>query len=208
MNSIEDALSRLRAADPARSVAADAPSTALLSSITAQRGGAGSVADVRRRTAPRRLGLAAGLLAGAATVAVGTVSWPRHHTPPPSVAGAVTTLSDGGVRVRVFWSDFDNLARLQAQLRAQHINALVLKADPACTLPLPDGDPAIRQAVPVDTPSADGHLWTIYPSRVPPGDTVVIGLDGPLSSGDRSANLFLTARPPTCLPPSLVAGPP
>lgn len=124
------------------------------------------------------------------------------------MAGAVSLQTDGGVRVRVFWSDLANTATLQAALRAEHINALVLKADPSCTLPLPDGDPAIQQAVPVDSPSADGHLWTIYPSRIPPGDTVVIGLDGPLPTGERSATLFLTPHPPTCLPPSLVSGPP
>lgn len=185
---MNDAISRFRWADPA-----DVPVPFAAEHVFARIVATPRSAGRRRRSATRRLVFAGAVAAVISTV--GVVAWPSYDGTPPSSAYAITKSGDG-VRVEVHWDGLKNTGALQADLRAAGVPATVMRADPACTLPLPAGDPSFANAVDVQgVKSPRESLWRIVPARIPPGGKVVIGVQEPVG-----AVLVLTRDVPSCFP--------
>ena len=198
---IDNARSRLRAADPAATRDAADPNAADAQAMLTRilDSAEPAPAPVRRRSPQRRLllGGAVATAAAAATV-IGVVSLPGSHTSPASAAYAVAKHADGSVSVSVHWDELHDPAALNAELQRVGARTVVIQrsAPGGCTTSfaidpahsgiargkLPDlRDPAARKAyfervspwVDPESSSTDGTVFTIHPDKIPAGDTLL-----------------------------------
>jgi hypothetical protein len=199
-------MDKLRAGDPALGLDLDAvrPSLAEVLAAAESDGGA-KVAGIDRG---RRRLVAAALLGVAAAVIAGVVVWPGQHGGPPSTAYGVTNRGNGLVDVRLPWNQPYTPSALQAKLRAAGVPAVVLMESPygKCHEPRQDG---IRSGKIILLPKNPGRdqAFTIRPSAMPPGSTLVIVLripgEGPGEQNNLGTTYVTDQKPATCAPQSI-----
>jgi hypothetical protein len=205
-------MDRLRAGDPALDLELDAVTPSLAEVLAAAESDDGAeIADIGR-SGRRRLVAAAGLLGVAAAVIAGVVVWPGQHGGPPSTAYGVTNRGNGLVDVRLPWNQPYTAAALQAKLRAAGVPAVVLMESPygKCHEPRQDGIPYDKIIIFPKNPGRD-QAFTIRPSAMPPGSTLVIVLRIPGKGPGEEDNLGTTyvtdQKPVTCVPQSIFPDP-
>lgn len=221
MNTTES-LRRLRAADPARSVTPPFTAEDLLTAVIRAEWSASPAATAAAAApAPKS--------APAATAPAGPLSQRRFRRPgvrrwatigvaaaailstpawwPGSPGGSSTALAltrDGeAVHLTVPRASIDAGA-LRAALQGTDLPAVVIETTSTCPDPGPDGLPAGSEVAP---PAQNVGLWdpdaihlTFYPDRMPPGSTLVFGVE------PAAITLLLTDQVPACLPPMVQPG--
>jgi hypothetical protein len=195
----EDALTRLRLADPAAHQtlhSADVSARTMLEQIVAAEPSSPNTdAPPNVRHLPVRR-LAVGAAVAATVVAGGAIAMPWDHGTPGSAAYAVDRHADGTIDVSIKTADFTDPAGLNAQLAADGAHTVVMKvSDPgACDTALAV-DPRVAQGFRVEPgqtveeaaqaamPWIDLHLdnkdpqvalYTIHPDQIPTGDSILI----------------------------------
>lgn len=191
---LDTARARLRAADPADPVDPhDSSARAMFERIVTD---PSEPVHVRTRSPRRRLALAgAAVAAVAATVTAGVVTTPWSHGHPSNAAFAVDRKPDGSIGVAIEWDQLVDPAALNAELARLHARTVVFRQSQTCHAPL-----AVDRAEQYRT---DGHrhivtpwvkfpedggrgLITIYPQKIPAGDTIVFAYQLAVSSGTRA----------------------
>jgi hypothetical protein len=142
---------------------------------------------------PRASALAAvGAAIAAAAIAAFVVG--VRSTPP---AYAVTQNSDGTVTITL--RDLSGLDALNARLAALGVPVHALLADPSCTVTTPrlEWNALYPQIVPYNGPAPE---FTIQPSVIPPGDTLLLAVAPAPNGFGPTARLMLIAGPvPSCI---------
>jgi hypothetical protein len=192
---MNDALNRLRNADPA-TTAADPRSPhaqAMLERI---------VAEAPRSRPRSRRRLAFGIVGAAVAAAVAT-----FFIVDPAAAYTVDKKADGSVVLRFRADRLNDPAKLNVVLARAGARTVVYRLDPRCTAPL-DLDPAFpfqrnltqeqldRYPVSFQV-TTNGLFVTIRPDKMPPGDLLAFGF---LSRGNSSTGKPAVVRTlPTCM---------
>jgi hypothetical protein len=179
-------------------------------------GGTGSAHAPGSLSMARRV--AVGVLAvaavSAAAIATDVVAWPRSHGATESMAEGITRHADGSVDLLIHWNEVKDPKRLQAQLQAAGIPAVVIVESPAGTCNEPhqegimDGYAAVLAApLSETTPQQHEEGFIIRPSYLPKGTVIVFSLlfpGEPMSDRPGFVGMYITDQaPPTCIPQSI-----
>lgn len=194
---LDNAMARLRAADPATTAdPKDAGARAMFERIAVST----EQEPVRKRSPRRRLalaGVAAAVVAGSAVAGVVATPWSHGH--PADAAFAVARHGDGSISVVVRWDQLHNPAALNGRLARLHARTVVIQTSAACRASFavdpahngifhvdltkhPElrkpGAPAawLRTHQPWINYSKDGtrSAFVIHPDKIPAGDTLLI----------------------------------
>lgn len=164
--------------------------------------------DHHRRRSPIRILVAAAVIA--AIGAGGILGWPWSNSAHGPTAYGVTKGPDGSVTVLIKRSTGYDPTKMQQQLQAAGVRAIVMAQSPTgqCPLPIPEGIP-VDPPVFLDTPydPAQVTLYIIDPAAVPDGATVLIqvafaGEAGIAVTGFPLMGL-VTKQVPRCVPQSI-----
>jgi hypothetical protein len=207
MNNIDDALARLREADPARAGLVDYSESAedLLARADLHGTTEVQVFHRPRSVSPKRVAFAGvGLAAAAAVLAGGAIAWPGSNGIPASSAYAVTSQPGGSVRVTVDWNKLDDkdFAGFEAAFKQEGINAAVIARSPVGEC---DEDEASK--VVLDRPwtahttvSMTGVTTYEFKRKSLAGAVLVFGVPAEGLRADGWTVEFLAKSEPSCVP--------
>ena len=215
---MDDVLALLHEADPAVDEAGY-PDHVIEANIATILSVDGATVSVHvQRSVPRARRIAVGVLAvaavSAAAIATDVVTWPWSHGATESMAQGITRHPDGSVDVLIHWNEVKDPKKLQAQLRAAGIPAVVIVESPAGTCKEPhqegimDGYAAVLAApLSETTPQQHEEGFIIRPKYLPKGAIIVFSLlfpGEPLSDRPGFVGMYITDQaPPTCIPQSI-----